>query len=140
MCDATRSPNVAIVVDNLTSFVASFIVVSDMKTIAIPLAVPHRKPDVNDGAAIHVYRRHAARAIAEERWASAEIFLDRILELDPRHTEAWLMKGHLAHHCRHDADAAIRCYRKVITLCGFDADHPHLKRARQSLDHLLLRI
>lgn len=102
--------------------------------------VPRRVSETNDAAAIHVYRRHAARAITEERWASAEIFLDRILELDPRHTEAWLMKGHLAQHCRQDPDSAVSCYRKVITLCGFDSAHPHVQRARESLDRLLVRI
>ncbi len=111
-----------------------------MKTCAIPVAVPSRDSGGNNEAAIHVYRRHAARAIAEERWASADIFLDRILELDPRHTEAWLMKGHIAQHCRHDTDSAIHSYRKVITLCGFDANHPHHQRARKSLDRLLVGI
>lgn len=87
--------------------------------------------------AIRVYRRHAARAIAEERWSVAEIFIDRILEISPRHTEAWLMKGHLSQHCRNDAEAALHCFRKVITLCGFDDRHPHVQRARRSMGRLL---
>jgi regulator of sirC expression with transglutaminase-like and TPR domain len=87
--------------------------------------------------AIRLYRRHAARAMAEERWSVAEIFLDRILELEPRHTEAWLMKGHLRHHCRDDLDTALMCFRKVITLCGYDSTHPHVKRARLSMGRLL---
>lgn len=114
-------------------------VVSEMKTRSILEAV--RQPNAGaEEAAISVYRRHAARAISEERWAAAEIFLDRILELNSRHTEAWLMKGHISQHCRHDPESAVRCYRKVITLCGFDPSHPHLQRARQSLDRLLVRI
>jgi len=87
--------------------------------------------------AIRVYRRHAARAISEERWPAAEIFFDRILELVPGHTEAWLMKGWLREHCHHDEESALTCYRKVITLCGYDGENPHVQRARQSLGRLL---
>ena len=90
-----------------------------------------------DERAIKVYRRHAARAISEERWSVAEIFIDRILEIKPAHTEAWLMKGHLRQHCRDDDEAALGCFRKVITLCGYDSQHPHVRRARQSLGRLL---
>ena len=86
---------------------------------------------------IRVYRRHAARALAEERWQVAEIFLDRILEIDPRNTEAWLMKGHLRDHCREDEEAAVSCYRKVISLCAFDTAHPHVQRAQRSLGRIL---
>jgi regulator of sirC expression with transglutaminase-like and TPR domain len=86
---------------------------------------------------IRVYRSHAARAISEERWEVAEIFLDRILKVDPDHTEAWLMKGHLRHHCREDEQTAVDCYRKVIHLCGHDSAHPHAERARSSLGRLL---
>ena len=88
-------------------------------------------------SAIRIYRRHAARAIADERWSAAEIFLDRILEVDPYHTEAWLMKGLLRHHCRKDDEAAVQCLRKVITLCGHDASHPHASRARHTLGRVL---
>jgi len=86
---------------------------------------------------IRVYRRHAARAISDERWQVAQIFLDRILEINPSHTEAWLMKGLLHQHCQNDAEAAVQSYRRVIRLCGFESAHPHVKRARSSLGRLL---
>jgi regulator of sirC expression with transglutaminase-like and TPR domain len=86
---------------------------------------------------IRVYRRHAARAISEERWEVAEIFFDRILDVSPELTEAWLMKGLLRQYCREDDHAAIRCYRKVIQLCGDDLAHPHAQRARASLGRLM---
>jgi len=86
---------------------------------------------------IRVYRRHAARAISEERWPAATIFLDRILEVDPRNTEAWLMKGALSQHCVRDEAAALDCYRKVITLCGYDEAHPHVQRARRSIKRII---
>lgn len=86
---------------------------------------------------VRVYRRHAARAISEERWEVAEIFFDRILDVSPALTEAWLMKGLLRQYCREDDHAAIHCYRKVISLCGEDLTHPHAKRARASLGRLM---
>lgn len=86
---------------------------------------------------IRVYRTHAARAISEERWDIAEIFLDRILSVDPGHTEAWLMKGHLRQHCKEDEQSAAYCYEKVISLCGHESPHPHAERAKISLGRLL---
>jgi hypothetical protein len=89
-------------------------------------------PDV-----IAVYRRHAARAMSEGRWTVAEIFLDRILDVDPRSTEAWLMKGLVSQHCKDDGESALQCFRRVITLGGYDSTHPHVQRARQSMGRLL---
>lgn len=86
---------------------------------------------------IRVYRRHAARAISEERWEVAEIFFDRILDVDPELTEAWLMKGLLRQYCREDDHTAANCYRKVIRLCGEQLGHPHAQRARASLGRLM---
>lgn len=85
---------------------------------------------------IQVYRRHIARALAEERWSSAEVFLDRILDVAPTSTEAWLMKGFLKQHCRHDESSARQCFQQVVALCGAQPDHPHGQRARRSLSLL----
>ncbi len=86
---------------------------------------------------IRVYRRHAARAMEEERWSSAEVFLDRIIEVNPRHTEAWLIKGILCQHCREDEETALGCFRKVVNIGGDDSTHPHVQRAQTSLGRLL---
>lgn len=107
-----------------------------MKTIRL-FQRDSRPKSYGGDSQIRVYRSHAARAISEERWEVAEIFLDRILKVDPDHTEAWLMKGHLRHHCREDEQTAVDCYRKVIHLCGHDSAHPHAERARSSLGRLL---
>lgn len=88
-------------------------------------------------AAIRLYKRHAAQAITDERWPAAEVFFNRILEISPGHTEAWLMKGWLRHHCRHDEATALECYQKVIDLCANNADHPHVQRAKRSLGHIM---
>jgi regulator of sirC expression with transglutaminase-like and TPR domain len=110
--------------------------VEKMKTFSI-FRRESRSNGSDQDSQIRVYRSHAARAISEERWEVAEIFIDRILKVDPHHTEAWLMKGHLRHHCREDEQTAVDCYRKVINLCGPDSVHPHAQRARTSLGRLL---
>ena len=94
-------------------------------------------PDTSLQNTIRIYRRHAARALSEERWKSAEIFLDRILDVAPRNTEALLMKGYLNQHCLEDDEAALRHFRRVITLCGFDPDHPDAQKARQSVTRIV---
>ena len=129
-----NTKNSALSLDNVSNFLHSGF--EKMKTISIFRRLT--KPQTEDqDSQIRVYRSHAARAISEERWEVAEIFLDRILTVDPHHTEAWLMKGHLRHHCREDEQTALDCYRKVINLCGPDSTHPHAQRARSSLGRLL---
>ena len=86
---------------------------------------------------IRVYRRHAARALSEERWGSAEIFLDRILDVEPHNTEALLMKGYLNQHCLKNHEAALTHFRRVITLCGFDLQHPHAQQAKRSVTRII---
>jgi Tfp pilus assembly protein PilF len=98
---------------------------------------PPRATPAQDEA-LAVYRRHAMRALSEERWTAASIFLDRMLEVDPHNTEVWLMKGHVEQFCRENLEAALACYRKVITLCGWDLSHPHAAKARRAADRVLL--
>ena len=89
------------------------------------------------GDALSVYRRHAMRAIREERWSVATIFFDKMLDVDPRNTEALLMKGLIAEHCCADPGRALECYRKVIHLCGWDSTHRHAERARHGIKRVL---
>lgn len=89
------------------------------------------------GSESSIYRRHALRAIEDQRWASAEIFLDRMLEADARDSETWLLKGWLRHHCRHDEATALECYREVIRLNEGNPDDPHVVRAKRGLERLL---
>jgi tetratricopeptide (TPR) repeat protein len=96
-----------------------------------------RLPTQEKEASIRLYRRCAAQAIADERWPAAEVFFNRIIAIAPGHTEAWLMKGWLRHHCRQDEATALECYQKVIELCAQNRDHPHLQRAKRSLGHIL---
>ena len=108
-----------------------------MNLTAQTTRIPRFNEHDSEHSIIRVYRRHAARAISEERWEVAEIFLDRILDVSPELTEAWLMKGLLRQHCREDDPTAIHCYQKVIALCGDNSAHPHAQRARSSLGRIV---
>jgi thiaminase len=94
----------------------------------------------NGQSIIALYRRHIARAIHEERWASAEIFVDRILDEYPENTEALLLKAWIKHYCRKDEANAIHYYRKVVDVFGESSDHPHVQRAMQSMERLLAAV
>jgi hypothetical protein len=121
----------------LTARIFSGILVSEMRKIFRNHSAVQKNAVHAGGGMIPLYRRHAARAMAEERWSVAEIFLDRIIEVEPRNTEAWLMKGLVRQHCREDDHEAMHCFRKVITLGGYDSEHPHVQRARRSLGLIL---
>ena len=109
----------------------------EVSRILDPVKAKVKRPPADGQDLITLYRRHAARAMADERWSVAEIFLDRIIEASPRNTEAWLMKGLVSQHCRDDVETAVRCFRQVITLGGYEPGHPHVERARRSLGRLL---
>ena len=106
----------------------------------LSLRTPRRQEGLDPSDAISVFRHHAARAMAEERWASALVFLDRILEIDPGNTEAWLTKGHVHLFGRDDEHSAIACYRQVVVLGGYDETNPHVHRAQATLERLLKRL
>jgi Tfp pilus assembly protein PilF len=100
-----------------------------------------QSPDRNgDQSIITLYRRHIARAIHEERWASAEIFVDRILSEFPENTEALLLKAWIKHYCRRDEIRAMHYYQKVVDVFGDSSDHPHAQRAMQSMERLLAAV
>ena len=54
----------------------------------------------------------------------AEIFLDRILDVDSHNTEAWLMKGLLRHHCHEDGISAVKCYARSSRFAVTISDIP----------------
>jgi len=91
----------------------------------------------NPTHSIRIYRRHAARAMREERWCVAEIFINRIIDMAPAHTEAWLTKGWIRQHCRGDEATALECYQRVIHLCSDDGLHPHVQRAKKAMQKIV---
>lgn len=83
---------------------------------------------------ISLYRLRYRIALEEDRFDTAMIFLNKILELDPVNVEAKLCKGEIYHRCLGDYERAIEQYSKVIRLTSDrQGDAVHLKaRARMA--------
>ena len=83
---------------------------------------------------ISLYRLRYRIALEEDRFDTAMIFLNKILELDPMNVEAKLCKGEIYHNCLGDFERAIEQYSKVIRLTSDRQSEPvHLKaRARMA--------
>jgi tetratricopeptide (TPR) repeat protein len=83
---------------------------------------------------ISLYRLRYRIALEEDRFDTAMIFLNKILELDPVNVEAKLCKGEIYHRCLGDYERAIEQYSKVIRLTSDrQSDAVHVKaRARMA--------
>jgi tetratricopeptide (TPR) repeat protein len=83
---------------------------------------------------ISLYRLRYRIALEEDRFDTAMIFLNKILELDPVNVEAKLCKGEIYHRCLGDYERAIEQYTKVIRLTSDrQGDAVHVKaRARMA--------
>jgi len=86
---------------------------------------------------ISLYRLRYKIAMEEERFDTAMIFLNKILELDPVNAEAKLCKGEIYHRCLGDYPRAIEQYNKVIRLTSDrQGDAVHL-RARAAMSEIM---
>jgi tetratricopeptide (TPR) repeat protein len=93
--------------------------------------------DPRNNELIALYRLRYKMALEEEKYDSAMIFLNKILELDPMNVDAKLCKGELYHHCLNDYPKAIEQYNKVIRLTSDrQEDATHL-RAREAMSEIM---
>ncbi|MDP9192241.1 MAG: hypothetical protein M3P06_11125 [Acidobacteriota bacterium] len=76
--------------------------------------------DPRNNELIALYRLRYRMAMEEEKYDTAMIFLNKILELDPLNLEAKFCKGEIYHRCLRDYSSAIEQYNKVIRLSGTD--------------------
>ena len=72
--------------------------------------------DPRNNELIALYRLRYRMAMEEEKYDTAMIFLNKILELDPLNLEAKFCKGEIYHRCLRDYSSAIEQYNKVIRL------------------------
>jgi len=84
-----------------------------------------------------LYYRRACLAAAEERYDVALIFCDKAILLDPNHLPTRLLIAQIHDFGRHDLDAAVAAYKKIITLCAYDRENPYCASAQSALDTLL---
>ncbi len=86
---------------------------------------------------ISLYRLRYRIAMQEQRYDSALIFLNKILEVDPLNAEAKLCKGGIYHRCLADYSKAIEQYNKVIRLTSDrQNDKVHLQ-ARAAMSEIM---
>lgn len=91
--------------------------------------------DPRNNELITLYRLRYRMAMEEEKYDTAMIFLNKILELDPMNLDAKLCKGELYHRCLGDYDSAIEHYNKVIRL-SVQSDAVH-NRARAGMAEIM---
>jgi tetratricopeptide (TPR) repeat protein len=86
---------------------------------------------------ISLYRLRYRMAMDEQKYDTALIFLNKIIELDPVNVEAKLCKGEIYHRCLQDYPAAIEQYNKVIRLTSGREEEPVLLRARAAMAEIM---
>ena len=94
-------------------------------------------PRRNEAEEALLYYRRACLAAAEERYDVALIFCDKAVEIDPHHLPTRLLIAQIHDYGRHDLNAAVTAYRKLITLAAYDPENPYCAAAQAGLDTLL---
>jgi len=93
--------------------------------------------DPKDNELITLYRLRYKMALEEEKYDTAMIFLNKILELDPMNLDAKLCKGEVYHRCLNDYPRAIEQYNKVIRLSSDGRDDALHTRARAAMSEIM---
>jgi tetratricopeptide (TPR) repeat protein len=93
--------------------------------------------DPRNNELIALYRLRYKMALEEQKYDTAMIFLNKIIELDPANVEAKLCKGEIYHRFLQDYGKAIEQYNKVIRLTSDrQAERVHV-RAREGMAEIM---
>lgn len=92
--------------------------------------------DPRNNELISLYRLRYKMAMEEEKYDSAMIFLNKILELDPVNVEAKLCKGEIYHRLN-DYTKAVEQYNKVIRLTADRQEDSTHVRARAAMSEIM---
>ena len=93
--------------------------------------------DPKQSELITLYRLRYKIAMEEEKYDTAMIFLNKILELEPMNVEAKLCKGEIYHRCLNDYTKAIEQYNKVLRLTNNRQSEPVHLRARAAMAEIM---
>ena len=93
--------------------------------------------DPKNNELISLYRLRYQMALEEQKYDTALIFLNKIVELDPMDHEAKLCKGEIYHHCLKDYSKAIDQYNKVIRLTADANTNAIHLRARAGMSEIM---
>ena len=86
---------------------------------------------------IALYRQRFRMALADQKYDTALIFLNKILELEPLDLEAKFCKGQIYHRHLSDYPRAIEQYQKVIRLTAGGGDTEISTLARSSMSEIM---
>ncbi len=86
---------------------------------------------------ISLYRLRYKMALEEQKYDTALIFLNKIIEIDPSDMEAKLAKGEIYHRCLGDYPKAIEQYNKVIKLTNERDSQAIHSRARAAMAEIM---
>lgn len=93
--------------------------------------------DPKNNELITLYRLRYRMAMEEEKYDTAMIFLNKILELDSLNLEAKLCKADIYHRCLGDYPRAIEHYNKVIRLSSDGTNDTVHARARAAMAEIM---
>jgi tetratricopeptide (TPR) repeat protein len=93
--------------------------------------------DPRNNELITLYRLRYKMAMEEQKFDTAMIFLNKILELDPMNLDAKLCKGEIYHRFLGDYPKAIEQYNKVIRLSADGGNDGVHTRARAAMSEIM---
>jgi tetratricopeptide (TPR) repeat protein len=93
--------------------------------------------DPKQNELVTLYRLRYKIAMEEQKYDTAMIFLNKILELEPMNVEAKLCKGEIYHRCLNDYTKAIEQYNKVLRLTNDRQSETVHVRARAAMAEIM---
>jgi tetratricopeptide (TPR) repeat protein len=93
--------------------------------------------DPKNNELISLYRLRYRMALEDEKYDTALIFLNKIVELDPFDMEAKLAKAEVFHYGLRDYPKAIEHYNKVIKLTNEKDSEKIHRRARAAMAEIM---
>ena len=93
--------------------------------------------DPKNNELISLYRLRYKMALEEQKFDTALIFLNKIVELDPKDMDAKFCKADIYHRCLKDYPKAIDQYNKVIRLTNDSPSESVHLRAREAMSEIM---
>lgn len=103
---------------------------------ALLTCLPGAWIDPRNNELISLYRLRYRIALEEQRYDTAIIFLNKILEIDPLNVEAKLCKGEIYQRIA-DYPKAIEQYNRVIRLTSDKQNEPVHLKARAAMSEIM---
>ena len=86
---------------------------------------------------IALYRQRYKMAVNDQKFDTALIFLNKILEIDPLNIEAKFCKGEIYHRYLSDLPRALEQYQRILRLTSGSDEQHYSDRARTSMSEII---